>query len=65
MPAALTVNESGTYTGISIIDLSNGIIQATIDPKEPEFVPGELIVKFKSNVSVKPSISTLQVLHLA
>jgi subtilisin family serine protease len=58
MPAALTVNESGTYTGTSIIVLPNGTIQTTIDIEEPEFVPGELIVKFKPYVSVNASIST-------
>jgi subtilisin family serine protease len=33
-------------------------IDTTINSEEPEFVPGELVVKFKPNVSVKLSIST-------
>lgn len=50
------VDDSGTYIDTAINVLPDGTIQTTI-PQEPEFVPGELIVKFKPTAKIVKTIT--------
>jgi len=56
-----TVNRNG-YSMVATAYINNTMsvlpIDTTINSEELELVPGEIIVKFKPNVSVEPSIST-------
>jgi len=53
------VDDSGTYIGTAINVLPEGTIttKTTINSKEPEFVPGELIVKFKPTAKIVKTIT--------
>ena len=56
LPISSVFGETGS-PDTAIIEMPDGAIQTTILQKEPEFVPGELIVKFTPEISVKSTIS--------